>query len=214
MNNVLPSNNELDLTCVHGEAGARPQANASVRVPMRHHVAALRWALASAALGLVALSGPAWCDETASPPLTVTAHIVGENGRLFLEFEVTSRRDAPMSLAGELLPWRSPGYTLVMAIDPRDGRLLEDSYAVLPGIVGGETVSLLPRATLKGRIDLQKRYPDLKKRLAESDMLALWSHRAALMDQRPVATVAGVLVLSRQTPRPRPDGTKSKKPTR
>ncbi len=151
-------------------------------------------------VGCATLSAASTGREAA--PLTVSARLLRENDRPFLEFTLTSHQDTNLLLAAELVPWRNAAYSLVMLVDPtHGGRALNDSHAVLPGILG-ETTTLGPRAKLVGRIDLYKRFPELKDRLEATEILVIWSFRPALPEYPATPRVSGLLVLEKQSPTP------------
>jgi hypothetical protein len=131
-------------------------------------------------------------------PVNVSAKILELRNQAFLEFEIQSRVGHSIQVPAELMPWRSPGYTLVMAIDTR-GERLNDAYAVLPGIVGVPTLDLLPGQAMRGRINLDERFPDLRSRLSNQDILILWSYKPALLNAEGGARLAGALVMPKRS---------------
>lgn len=159
----------------------------------------MRWLRTSAlAIAVVtaadaAVSGP----TAAAEPIAVTATIArAQEGRLLLEFNLRSRTKEVLRLPAELLPWGSPRYALVMAVDA-SGHALTDAHGVLAGIVGSPVVELQPGQVLRGYVDLDERFPEIRKWLSRGDVVVLWSFRPAAINAARGRRLAGALVLPR-----------------
>ncbi len=164
----------------------------------------LEWtAAARSALGCVLLLGLP-CLAHSAPPITVSVQVTDDGSHPSLEFVLESHAERELRLPGELLPWRSSRYTTLVLLDPRGGgRLLEDRYAVLPGVTGGEVVTIAAKGSIRGRVSLSERYPELTSLRAETDVVVFWSYQPAVLgppdDRKALAIprVAGALILRR-----------------
>ena len=106
-------------------------------------------------------------------PVDVAAEL-HDGAHAELRFIVKSNSDEPMRYFVDGLPWRAFGSAAVVVATP-SGETLD---GVWPIDDLGPTIEVLqPRQEVSGSIDLTARFPSLKKRRRETDLLVFWSYK-------------------------------------
>ena len=111
-----------------------------------------------------------------------------------LEIGLTAKGAKPIRLYQDSLPWESRYSMVLIAVKAnRTGDLLKKYMPVDdPGVT---VVVLNPGQPMKGRIALNKRFPDLVQTLQESDVLLFWSYQLEPLDGAPLERQGGWLLI-------------------
>lgn len=110
-----------------------------------------------------------------SPTLKVTVTSKATDP-LILETRLTLHSDRAVRVGRSLLPWESARSLVLLAAElpagweiPSAPRFIEDP--------GPAETTLEPGRTVSGTVDLRKRFPELPKRLNESDVIVFWTYQ-------------------------------------
>ena len=148
-------------------------------------------------LGVVALllvaCGPTRANKHPLPDARLKV-CIGENPTALL-LEIKSVRSS-ISLRKDLLPWMNRVGLVLQAVRP------DRAIGALPEAVpisdpATETVTLKAGDTIRGEIDLERRFPSLSKTRMETDVLIFWGFRLVSTDGRHSQLVAGASVLAK-----------------
>ena len=136
-------------------------------------------------------AAPLYAQATAVP-VEVTAEL-HDGARVELWFVVKSVGKEPMKYFLDALPWRAYGSATVVVSTP-PGETLEPEWPIDDP---GPTIAMLePDQEMRGAIDLTARFPTLKKRRRETDLLVFWSYQfPRTMPQGKAARTGGWLVV-------------------
>jgi hypothetical protein len=116
---------------------------------------------------------------------------------LALQMRLTNEADDPVEMPAHQLPWSNAYSTLVVAVETdAPGTVLERSTPVDDPVVGMVTVQ--PRETLTGQIDLGARFPGLTAALAERDVVVFWSWQLQPLDGQSGPRTGGWVLLPRR----------------
>jgi hypothetical protein len=135
--------------------------------------------------------------EVASAPGRAPADVSAElhdGEQVELRFVVKSQSAQPVRLFLDSLPWRAYGNAAVVVATPTGEPLEED---VLPiDDPGPAMVVLEPRQEMRGSLDLTARFPTLRDRRRETDLLVFWSYQfLQTMPQAEAKRAGGWLVV-------------------
>jgi len=132
-----------------------------------------RQILAGIVLGVGAALAPVHAQAPAQVvPVEVVAQL-RDGPRVELRFIVKSNSDEPMRYFVDGLPWGVYGAAAIVVATPTGETLDPEAPIEDPGPA---IAVLQPRQEVRGSIDLTARFPSLKKRRRETDLLVFWSY--------------------------------------
>jgi hypothetical protein len=126
----------------------------------------------------------------------VTVEVTAAPART-LEVRVTNETPTPITVFRHSLPWSSAYSALLVAVKTdAPGTVLDRSRPIDDPIVG--TVTIQPKETVTGEIDLDRRFPGLPDGLRERDVIVFWSHQLQTVDGDLLPRTGGWVLLPKQ----------------
>jgi hypothetical protein len=126
----------------------------------------------------------------------VTIEVTATSARA-LEVRVTNETPTPITVFRHSLPWSSAYSALLVAVKTDAvGTVLDRSRPVDDPVVG--TLTIQPKQTVNGEIDLDRRFPGLSDGLRERDVIVFWSHQLQTVDGDLLPRTGGWVLLPKQ----------------